>query len=525
MTAPAAAVAQRVFPNPLLPGFNPDPSVLRVGDDFYIVTSTFEYLPGLPVYHSTDFVQWELIGTVITRDAQAGLAEVPTGGGVWAPTIRHRDGVFHVIVTIAMGRGCIVYTATDPAGPWSDGTPLPGVTGIDPDLAWDDDGTAVVTFSGLQTTGDDLGAHHGIQQVRVDLATGRTLEEPRSLWSGTGLKFPEAPHLYRRGDYWYLLIAEGGTERGHAVSVARSDSPYGPFDPHPGNPVLSARSTSRPIQNTGHGDLVETPDGGTALVLLGMRPLGMTQAFSALGRETFATPVTWVDGWPIVEPVELRPASPSLDYDIVFGPEGERDGGSEGERRLDDGWLAVRREPSTFTRFDTAGRLVLDGSGRGLDDPTPAFLGRRQVTPFADFSATIDVTAGTGGVAVRYDEHDHVSVEASATPDGVRVVARYRLALLEQTWEAELPPGDVALAIEGVAPPAGFGPAAMTSDHLVLRASAGGVDVTLATVDGRYLSAETTASFTGRVQGVYARDGEVAVAAVHYRGTEQGIDE
>ncbi len=265
-----AALAQRVYPNPLIPGFNPDPSVVRVGDDFYIVTSTFEYLPGLPVYHSTDFVEWTRIGNVITRDEQAGLAQVPTAGGVWAPTIRHRDGVFHVIVTIAMGRGCVLYTATDPAGPWSTGMPLPGVTGIDPDLAWADDGTAIVTFSGLHTTGDDLGAHHGIQQVRVDLTTGEALEEPRSLWSGTGLKFPEAPHLYRRDGHWYLLIAEGGTERGHSVSVARSSSPYGPFEPHPANPLLSARSTSRPVQNTGHGDLVETPDGGTALVLLGL---------------------------------------------------------------------------------------------------------------------------------------------------------------------------------------------------------------------------------------------------------------
>ena len=144
--------------------------------------------------------------------------------------------------------------------------------------------------------------------MRVDLAAGKALEEPRALWSGTGLKFPEAPHVYRHGEYWYLLIAEGGTERGHGVSVARGPSPEGPFEGHPANPVLSARSTSRPIQNTGHADLVETPDGGTALVLLGVRPLGATVAFSPLGRETFLTDVDWVDGWPQPEPVELAPA-------------------------------------------------------------------------------------------------------------------------------------------------------------------------------------------------------------------------
>jgi len=236
------------FPNPLIPGFNPDPSVVLADGVYYLVTSTFEYLPGIPVYRSTDLVTWTHIGNVATRPEQAGADEVATSGGVWAPTIRYRDGVFYVIVTIAMTpRGCVVFTATDPAGPWSDG--ITSVGGIDPDLAWDEDGTAYVTFSGLHTSHEQMGQHLGIQQVRVDLAAGKALEAPRSLWSGAGLKFPEAPHLYHRGDSWYLLIAEGGTERGHGISVARGPSPEGPFEGHPANPVLSARSTSRPIQS------------------------------------------------------------------------------------------------------------------------------------------------------------------------------------------------------------------------------------------------------------------------------------
>ena len=296
------------FPNPLIPGFNPDPSVVLADGVYYPVTSTFEYLPGIPVYRSTDLVTWTHIGNVATRPEQPAVDEVATGGGVWAPTIRHRDGVFYVIVTIAMTpRGCVVFTATDPAGQWSDGVTIDGVGGIDPDLAWDEDGTAYVTFSGLHISGEQVGQHLGIQQVRVDLAAGKALEAPRSLWSGTGLKFPEAPHLYHRGDSWYLVIAEGGTERGHGVSVARGPSPEGPFEGHPANPVLSARSTSRPIQNTGHADLVATPDGGTALVLLGVRPLGLAQSFSPLGRETFITPVSWAGGWPQTEPVPLAP--------------------------------------------------------------------------------------------------------------------------------------------------------------------------------------------------------------------------
>ena len=127
--------------NPMVPGFNPDPSVVRVDGAYYLVTSSFEYLPGLPVYRSADLVDWEHIGNVATREPQIGVADVPAGLGVWAPTIRHRDGKFHVIVTVNGGRGCVLFTAVDPAGPWSEGLPL-GIDGIDPDLAWDDDGAA-----------------------------------------------------------------------------------------------------------------------------------------------------------------------------------------------------------------------------------------------------------------------------------------------------------------------------------------------------------------------------------------------
>ena len=135
----------------MLPGFYPDPSIVRVGDDYYLATSTFEYLPGIPVFHSQDLVEWELIGHVVDRDGQLG-AELPTNGGAWAPTIRHRDGTFYVVVTDAMGRGMLIFSATDPAGPWSDGTLVDGIHGIDPDLAWDSDGTAYITYSGLDTT-------------------------------------------------------------------------------------------------------------------------------------------------------------------------------------------------------------------------------------------------------------------------------------------------------------------------------------------------------------------------------------
>jgi xylan 1,4-beta-xylosidase len=490
------------YPNPLIPGFSPDPSVVLVDGVYHLVTSTFEYLPGIPVYRSTDLVSWTHIGNVATRPGQAQVGDVATGGGVWAPTIRYRDGVFYVIVTIAMsGRGCVVFTATDPAGPWSDGSTIDGVGGVDPDLAWDDDGTAYVTFSGLFTRGEQAGRHLGIQQVRVDLAAGQALDAPRSLWSGTGLKFPEAPHLYRRGDLWYLMIAEGGTERGHAVSVARGPSPQGPFEGHPANPVLSARSTSRPIQNTGHADLIDTPDGGTALILLGVRPLGLTQSFSPLGRETFVTPVSWADGWPQPEPVLLAPRTGVVEETFDFADQ---------TALAEPGWLAVRAAPESVASF-ADGRLSIAGR-TGLDDRHPQFVGRRQRHLTATVSAVVDAADGTGGLAARYDEDHWFCLEARGTV----VTARAHVAGLAQSWQVTVPPGDVELRLELTPPPAGSGSAAMGGDRIRLLAAG----ALVAELDGRYWTAETCTSFTGRVIGLYASQGTVSFAGFRYRGTE-----
>ena len=508
----------RRYPNPLIPGFNPDPSVVKVAGTYYLVTSSFEYLPAIPVYRSTDFVEWTQVGNVCTGAERLGLTAVPTSGGVWAPTIRYRDGTFHLIVTIAMGLRCVVFTTDDPAGPWREPVALPGVEGIDPDLAWDDDGVALVTYSGLTTAGPQAGTHHGIQQVRVDLATGQNLEPPRPLWSGTGLMFPEAPHLYRRDGWWYLLIAEGGTERGHSVSIARSRRPDGDFEGHTANPVLSARSTSRPVQCTGHGDLVEGPAGETLMVLLGVRPRGTTRAFSALGRETFVTTVDWVDGWPVVKPVELDPRPGPTEYRIDFTDAGDT-GAPAG---WDPGWLAVRRDVGEVGSLTARpGWLVLEADGSTLDDARPCFVGRRQLSQTADVATVVDASSGCGGLAVRYDEEQHYSIQTEVVDGRNEVSARARLAGIEQVWRVSLPGGPLELHVDAVPAVRGYDkPAAMTCDLVRLRAVCEGTSHTLAELDGRYLTAETAASFTGRVIGLFATSGTVAFQGYDYRGSE-----
>jgi len=263
--------------NPLIGGFHPDPSVLKVGDDYYLANSTFEYLPGITIFHSTDCEHFELLTHVAVRDGQLGADKAATGGGAWAPTIRFHDDTYWLVIPDMMGgRGNVLYTADDPAGPWSDGIVM-DVLGIDPDIAWDDEGTCYVTMSGFILDENNELTHLGITQVTLDPETGKSLSEVRRLWSGTGGIFPEAPHLYHIGDWWYLMIAEGGTERGHSVTISRSTSPTGPFEGCPHNPLVTARGTDRAVQNSGHVDLVVMPDGSCAIVLLGTRPRSMTR--------------------------------------------------------------------------------------------------------------------------------------------------------------------------------------------------------------------------------------------------------
>ena len=282
------------YNNPIISGFNPDPSVCRVGEDFYLVTSTFEFFPGVPVYHSKNLVNWTLTGHCLTRDSQLPLEKVHPSGGIYAPTIRHHDGVFFMTTTnVSHGGNFIVHTK-DPAGEWSEPAYV-NQGGIDPSLFWDDDGSCYF----CSNAGMDGKA--GIVGCRIDPMTGEMLSEGVFLSAGAGGRYCEAPHIFKRGEYYYLLMAEGGTEYGHMVTIMRARSPLGPYDeacPH--NPILSHRDDGfSPIQCTGHADIFDDQNGNSWLVCLGTRPF--INMLHHLGRETFLAPVVWnEEGWPVV---------------------------------------------------------------------------------------------------------------------------------------------------------------------------------------------------------------------------------
>ncbi|GLW67967.1 glycoside hydrolase 43 family protein [Kitasatospora phosalacinea] len=489
-------------PNPVIPGFHPDPSVCRVGEDYYLVCSSFEYFPGIPVFHSRDLVHWRQIGNALDRPEQLRLPlDKPSSGGVFAPTLRHHDGRFHLVVTNVSDRGTMLLTTTDPAGPWSDPVHLPGVPGIDPDLAWDEDGTCWVTVN-------------GIAQVRIDPTTGETLGEPHRLWSGTpGALAPEAPHLYRIGEWWYLMIAEGGTERGHGVSIARGRTPSGPFEPCPHNPVLTHRSTARPVQNTGHADLVQAPDGSWWMVLLAVRPRGGTPGWHVLGRETFLAPVEWVDGWPVVGEVTLELPVPSWPLHPV--PEvPTRDDFDRAE--LDPQWISVRRRPEELcTTKERPGWLTLRAAGASLDAPDAVFVGRRQQHHACRVRTLVDPADGRGGLAVRLDEEHHYEIEAGGGE--VRVLARVG-PLRSEVASRPVPAGPVVLGVETAPePPRGSrtGPDVLSFGI----EEPDGTFTVLAALGGRYLSTEVAGGFTGRVIGMYAAAGTVHFDRFDYEAT------
>lgn len=367
------------YRNPIIAGFAADPSICRVGEDYYMVHSTFEYLPGLPVLHSKDLVNWEIIGYAIHRAEQMQFSGMKCSEGLYAPTIRFHDGIFYVVCTNVSMDGNFYVTASDPAGPWSDPIWVKQ-GGIDPSLFFDDDGKVYFTSNGWEDKDGHTVAF--IQQAEMDIATGDLLTEPVRICYGTGGRCLEAPHLYHVNDWYYLVCAEGGTDLRHMATVFRSKSPWGPFESHPNNPVLTARDEGAPtLSAVGHADLFEDKYGQYWMVFLCYRTVGK---YHHLGRETGMVPIDWSNGWPVA----VGGKAPDT---IIDCP--DRKGVAEllpvMAEELDDfssmdhlglKWNFLREYFADYrlSRTEKKG-LVLKGNSHTLDElATPAWIGRRQ---------------------------------------------------------------------------------------------------------------------------------------------------
>ncbi len=508
--AARAATLPAEHHDPVLPGMYPDPSACRVGRDVYLVTSSFEYFPGIPIFTSRNLVDWRQIGHVLTRRSQLDLAGVRSSGGVYAPTLRHHNGTFYLVSTL-VGRGNFLVTAARPAGPWSDPIWL-DAEGIDPSLAFIG-GRVYYTRNGPGSDADHPFVYQG--ELAVSPGDASLRRRPRVIWKGTGGIWPEAPHLYRRDGSYYLVTAEGGTSYGHSVVVARSRRPYGPFERSPHGPLLSHRDRPRhPVQATGHADLVEFEDGATWSVFLGIRPAAGRHHH--LGRETFVAPLTWgEDGWPRLGDAP-RP-SPAHEPAVV------RD--DFDASRLGAEWVSVRNpERGSRSLGERPGWLRLWGSAATLRDAAPVtFVGRRQQHFDVVVSTVLEFEPGrdgeSAGLAVRANEEFHVTLLVGQGARGrVLCLERVDRGHARMLGIQPLGRGPVTLCIEA------------TRAAYTFLGGTGRRMSLLGTVSTRALSAETIHAatgrhhFTGAVIGLYASgSGRQATAPADFDSFEMAL--
>lgn len=400
------------YKNPIIPGFYPDPSICRVGEDYYLVNSSFEFFPGVPLWHSKDLANWEQIGYVLTRESQLPLDNAWTSGGIYAPTIRYHDGRFYMITTNCGGGGNFYVWTDDIYGEWSDPVWIDH-GGIDPSLFWDDDGKVYYLGSGMH-------------QFEIDLATGKKLSEVKKIWNGTGGRCPEGPHMYKRDGWYYLMIAEGGTEYGHMQTIARSRSVWGPFESCPGNPILTHRDDiGSPFQAVGHADIVDDPDGNWWMVFHAIRP--SVAQLHHIGRETMLAPMVWdQDGWPLVNGGKSVTAAMTVEgAGDSIGWQNWRDDFSGS---LNPRWSFLRNPRMDNYGFGSAG-LTLAGSGDTLNDHRPTMLITRQQQFDLRYETevTLSGTGGQAGLTVFHTCEHHYDLCVKSMDGGCRVWLRRRV--------------------------------------------------------------------------------------------------
>ena len=470
------------YNNPVIPGFWSDPSVCRVGEDYYLVNSTFEYFPGVPAFHSKDLVNWDLISYCIDRPTQ-----LPKGLNIFATTIRYHEGTFYMITTNMGAGGNFYVTADDPAGPWSDPVWIEA-QGIDPDLFFDDDGRVYVISSTFIL-------------YEIDLKTGKFISEGRKVWNGTGGRYPEGPHIYKKDGFYYIMAAEGGTEEAHSETIARSKSIWGPYNSNPSNPILAhcnAAGQGNPIQGVGHADIINAHDGSWWIVFHGYRSVGGTH--HTLGRETCLAPVNWPkNGWPVVNgngtatvnmtcptlPLKPFPAKPAMiDFD---------------SDKLGLEWNYIRYPVSgNYSLASRKGFLRLTGSEQTIEDrKSPTFTGRRVQDMYFTATTQVEFTPGkaneeAGMILLNNGAHFDLLIKQSGSKRVLVSKLRFG-SLVHESDEVVLRPGPVKLIIKGE-----------RANFIFLYAQGNDAPKEIIRVMSRYLSSETVGGFTGVYVGLYA---------------------
>ena len=474
------AMAQNV--NPVIPGFHPDPSVCRVGDKFYLVNSSFQYFPGVPIFESTDMQHWTQIGNVLDRQSQLPLKGATSWQGIYAPTIRYNDGVYYMITTNVGNGGNFMVTASDPRGPWSEPMWLEQ-QGIDPSLYFENDVCYMVS-----------NPDNTIMICEIDPRTGGQLTESKPIWRGTGGRYPEGPHIYKKDGYYYLLISEGGTEIAHKLTIARSKNIYGPYEGCPDNPIFThcsmAAQTSQ-IQGTGHGDFVQGADGRWWISFLAFRFIG--GSYHHLGRETFVLPVEWSEGgWPVINggrPAEVIGQSSAIANScsttfLNIGPE----------------FIHIQQPvEERYEHVGTALRLHCSPSSLTANNQ-PTFIGRRMQNANMTATTFMDATGlqvGDEAGFTLYQIHDgHSDIVVGRATDGrIYITLRHTIkSLVKEEPRIYVDNPKIFMRIQTTTPEI---VTFLVGETLYNMQPVGNIDAPL-------LSTEVVGGFTGAILGLYA---------------------
>lgn len=480
--------------NPIIRGFYPDPSICEAEGKYYIACSSFQFFPGVPIFESEDLINWKQVANALTRTSQVELHQIPSSGGVFAPTLRYHDGTFYMVTNNNTFGKNFYITTTDICGEWSEPI-FVDQEGIDPSLLFDDDGKVYFTSNGPDENGKAC-----ILQCEIDIKTGEKLTDSTPVWSGSGGRYIESPHLYHIGDWYYLMVAEGGTEYGHMITYARSKNPFGPFEGYAKNPVLTNRNqggNENQIQGIGHGDLICDAKGNYYIVCLGFRQCGIWQPYHQLGREVFIAPVYWQeDGWftagdkgIVTEYMEvaLEGEQNTKVYDVCFPPV------AKDELR----WSYLRDYHKENYEFTETG-LKMRGTHLTLDDvDTPSFVGIRQSEFDTELRVKVRGKAKEAGVTFYMDESQHYDLAVINEGEEKKVILTVR------TGDAKSVNGEVAL------------PADCEQAELCIISEPevyhfycmiGGEKKLLGSARSRYLSSEVAGGFTGVLMGMYAVD-------------------
>ena len=494
------------FKNPVLPGFHADPSVCRAGDDFYLVNSTFQYFPGVPVFHSKDLVNWEQVGNCLTRPSQVDLKGTDGNSGIYAPTIRYNNGRFYMVTTVFPSRRHFYVWTDNPAGEWSEPVVIDFAVGsCDPTLYFEDDKCYF-----LWKEGD-------IKICEIDVETGKQLGEIHHLGVGLGGRYPEGPHIYKKDGYYYLLLAEGGTEHGHHVNILRSKNLFGPYQPNPANPILShfnMKMQNSQIQGLGHADLIQAPDSSWWMICLGYRTSGYLQ--HVMGRETMLAPVRWEQGgWPVVNgdgtlqtdmkcqtlPLVAMPKDPVREEFEYIKRNAPKD--SYHSLGLPMGWMSLcNPDYSRYSLTERKGWLRMRPSTTDLSETaSPTFVARRQTELNFTATALFDLSHLSEGMQAGITAYaaplNHYDVVAEKRNGQIIIKSNVRLG---QTSHSEK-----EFALSGTR---AYLRITSDKDFYYLQASSDGKNfVGLAKMEYRFLSTETIGGFTGVMLGLFAQCG------------------